>query len=149
MSKKLKQLPTGYDFDPATIIRQKGNPSFIDSESVVHIYLNDDKEALVDLDDYLELRLYTYHFTASSSDPNKATAMTWIYCGGDPKDPKNYKHYDLYNLIRDRIPKLPINKPHNKTDHIDGDRLNCTKFNLRPATSKQNAGNRHNRKVAI
>lgn len=104
--------------------------------SYAYILVNDKdtglgKEVKVDLSDFYTLRLYSYHWFRSSSDPKKdyPHTNTWDSNG-------NLINLLLHVLIMGTVDKKVI-------DHNDGDHYNASRSNLNHVTTAQNNQNRH------
>lgn len=102
--------------------------------SYVYILINDKKngkEVKVDLDCFYSLRLYSYRWHRSSSDPQYDYPHTNI-----PDSTGKKFNLQLHTLIMGAIPGKVI-------DHNDGDHYNASRSNLNHVTPAQNNQNRH------
>lgn len=97
----------------------------------VYILINNGKEAKVDWVDFIGKRLYSYRWTALSSDPSKDYPHTNI-----PDLYGKPTNLYLHILIMGSVSGLVV-------DHFDGNRYNASRSNLRHVTTKQNNQNRH------
>lgn len=92
-------------------------------------------EARVDLDDFYTLRLYSYRWVRSHSDPRKDYPHTNI-----PDRTGKKFNLQLHALIMNAVPGKVI-------DHNDGDHYNASRSNLNHVTIAQNNRNRHPRLI--
>lgn len=102
--------------------------------SYAYILINDKgygKEAKVDLADFYTLRLYSYRWHRSNSDPSKDYPHTNI-----PDSTGKKFNLMLHALIMGTVPGKVI-------DHNDGDHYNASRSNLNHVTTAQNNQNRH------
>lgn len=93
------------------------------NSSTKEIPLTQGKVAIVSLEDYEALAGYKWHFTAQG--------YARRYCGISGK---SSRHITMHREIMRALPAVQV-------DHIDRDRLNNTRANLRLATSQQNSFN--------
>lgn len=71
-------------------------------------------------------------------DPTRAAGRDFVVCSSKSKtNPAIYLHVFIWGLMRRKAARL---------DHIDGQPLNNSEMNLRPATNTQNAMNRRTRR---
>lgn len=104
--------------------------------SYAYILINDSecgKEARVDLDCFYVLRLYSYRWIRSSSDPQKDYPHTNL-----PDSTGKLTNLYLHALVMGSITGKVI-------DHNDGDHYNASRSNLNHVTIAQNNQNRHPR----
>ena len=102
--------------------------------SYAYILINDKhqgKEARVDLDCFYTLRLYSYRWHRSHSDPQRDYPHTNI-----PDSTGKKFNLMLHTLIMGTVPGKVI-------DHNDGDHYNASRSNLNHVTIAQNNQNRH------
>ena len=102
--------------------------------SYVYILINDKvhgREVKVDLDCFYTLRLYSYRWHRSHSNPRKDYPHTNI-----PDNTGKKFNLMLHTLIMGNIPGKVI-------DHNDGDHYNASRSNLNHVTTAQNNQNRH------
>lgn len=102
--------------------------------SYAYILINDEaggKEARVDLDSFYTLRLYSYRWSRSHSDPKRDYPHTNI-----PDSTGKKFNLQLHTLIMGTLPGKVI-------DHNDGDHYNASRSNLNHVTTAQNNQNRH------
>ena len=102
--------------------------------SYAFILINDKgygKEAKVDLADFYTLRLYSYRWHRSNSDPSKDYPHTNI-----PDSTGKKFNLMLHTLVMGTVPGKVI-------DHNDGDHYNASRSNLNHVTTAQNNQNRH------
>ena len=102
--------------------------------SYAYILINDKaggKEAKVDLDCFYTLRLYSYRWIRSSSDPQKDYPHTNI-----PDSVGKLTNVYLHHLVMGTVPGKVI-------DHNDGDHYNASRSNQNHVTTAQNNQNRH------
>jgi hypothetical protein len=102
--------------------------------SYAYILVNDKscgKEAKVDLADFYTLRLYSYRWSRSNSDPAKDYPHTNI-----PDSTGKKFNLQLHLLIMGTAYGRVV-------DHNDGDRYNASRSNLNHVTIAQNNQNRH------
>ncbi len=93
--------------------------------SMKKIFLTDGKITLVNEEDFLFLVGYNWRLSATG----------YVVCSNGYVDNLNNKY--LHKIIAKRM-NLDLS---NEIDHIDRDRLNNQRNNLRPATSSQNSAN--------
>lgn len=102
--------------------------------SYAYILINDKacgKEAKVDLDCFYTLRLYSYRWHRSHSNPRTDYPHTNI-----PDSTGKKFNLQLHALIMGTVPGKVI-------DHNDGDHYNASRSNLNHVTTAQNNQNRH------
>ena len=129
---KLGRDPKDYRYDLGT--RNAYRIENTKLGSYAYILINDKdcgKEAKVDLADFYTLRLYSYHWTRSSSDPQKDYPHTNI-----PDSTGKLTNLYLHHLVMGSVPGKVI-------DHNDGDHYNASRSNLNHVTTAQNNQNRH------
>lgn len=96
---------------------------------------NRGREARVDLDCFYSLRIYSYRWVRSSSDPRKDYPHTNLpACNG--KLINLYLHVLVMGNIAGKV-----------IDHNDGDHYNASRSNLNHVTTAQNNQNRHSKPV--
>lgn len=102
--------------------------------SYAYILINDKtcgKEVKVDLADFYTLRLYSYRWIRSNSDPQKDYPHTNL-----PDSTGKLTNLYLHALVMGSITGKVI-------DHNDGDHYNASRSNLNHVTIAQNNQNRH------
>ena len=102
--------------------------------SYAYVLINDKRcgrEAKADLADFYTLRLYSYRWYRSNSDPAKDYPHTNI-----PDSTGKKFNLMLHTLIMGTVPGKVI-------DHNDGDHYNASRSNLNHVTTAQNNQNRH------
>jgi hypothetical protein len=94
------------------------------------VALTQGKFALVDEEDFELVSRFTWCFSAVKDRPDVGYAKT--------RDNETGRQFRLHQLV--------LGFPSHMIDHINRDRLDCRKKNLRAATGKQNQGNREGSK---
>lgn len=125
--KDLGRNPNDYRYD------QGAENAWRRDGSWVRILCSNNKEALVDWNDFVAGKLYADRWSPLSSDPLKDYPHTNILCLED-KSKQLSLHQAIMGSIADRV-----------IDHINGDHYDCRRSNLRHVTTKQNNQNRHSR----
>ena len=97
----------------------------------VYILCSNNKEAIVDWSDFVKYRLNTITWGPLSSDPKKDYPHATVL-GLDDKSQQLSLHQAIMGYVADRV-----------IDHINGDRYDCRRSNLRHVTTAQNNQNRH------
>jgi hypothetical protein len=119
-------------FDPNTL--DLGWSSYVRSTNSAHM-------ALVDYEDWLWLCAWRWRFK-----PSKGQGMSgrgylsrgcWIYPNGVKKQTSLFLHVEIMKRI-----EPPPSMFHTQVDHIDRNRMNCVRTNLRWATPSENNKNK-------
>jgi len=96
---------------------------------VKEISLTQDCVALVDDEDYDRVNALKWHVRRTGKTAYASHSL-WL------KEEKRYTQIHMHRFIVNAPLELDV-------DHVDGDGLNNTRQNLRPATRSQNVANRH------
>jgi len=80
-----------------------------------------------------------YYYIIDKYDLERVSQYTWSYCNGYIKNGK-------YRMLLHRFLMNVLNKPEVMIDHINGNRLDNRKSNLRICTNQENCMNRSKRK---
>ena len=89
--------------------------------------------ALVDDEDYIWLSKFSWSVLGSAKEPNKKYAV---------RAGVNKSHLSMHREIMAKYHSLPYKDKSWEVDHIDNNRCNNQKYNLRVCTREENARNR-------
>lgn len=116
------------------------------------IYGDDNAQtwAIVSPEDYQACIKHRWRWKKSNERNNEATTKKYLSRnrhvnhdnGGKARDNRTQENYFLHEFIMDRMGQ-PRPSPKHIVDHRDGAEGNCTRENLRWATPKLNANNKH------
>ena len=127
--RKLSDIKDWKDYGFTTACGAK-NPYRIIGETT-YILVNTGYVTAVNTIDFWNLRLYSYQWGSSSTDPRSEYIRTNTY-----DSTGHYIRIDLQVLIMGKLDGYVV-------DHIDGDRYNNKRSNLHHVTKAENARNRH------
>jgi hypothetical protein len=133
------------DFDPNVLFNQPPHECRVYGDDMAQTW------AVVSSEDYQECIKHRWRYKASNERPNGKTKkylarnrhVRWDN-GGAARHNRTQENYFLHEFIMDRMGQ-PRPSPKHIVDHRDGDENNCRRENLRWATLKFNANNRHGR----
>lgn len=127
-----ERLIKNIDWDKTKYSTKYGakNPWRTEGEHV-YILINNGREAIVDKYDFFDLRIYSYHWHSSSTNPAQDYPITNL-----PDYSGRLTRLGLHQLIAGKKPGLVI-------DHMDGDHYNASRWNLRHGSIRKNNTNRH------
>lgn len=105
----------------AYAINKKYN-NFEIKNDIVYVYVNNDlqKVMLCDIDDWESLK-----------------TLYWVDAQGYAGATYNYKHFKFHRLV------MKVNDPKIQVDHINGNKLDNRKINLRICTNQENSMNKY------
>lgn len=102
---------------------------------------NSEHRALVDYEDWLFVCRWQWRFKPSRDQGMAGrgylTRPCWVYPNGVKKNTSLFLHVEIMKRV-----EPPPSIFHTQVDHLDRDRMNCTRTNLRWATPRQNNQNK-------
>lgn len=102
---------------------------------------NSDHRALVDYEDWLFVCNWVWRFKPSKGQTILGSGYLcrscWIYPDGIKKNTSLYLHVEIMKRV-----EPPPSIFHTQVDHIDRNRMNCTRANLRWSTVVENNRNK-------